>query len=113
MINLSEEEIIKTLKRDMFMFSCEQEETIQGLLELYNKEKENNRKLDRENQALYESINCDDKTMLERLYKEEKEVTKLQERIIKLMISDFQSEGIFKDMKYESIIEYYKRRKDL
>lgn len=43
------------------------------------------------------------------LYNKEKEVTKLQERIIKLMISDFQSEGIFKDMKYESIIEYYIR----
>lgn len=39
-------------------------------------EKEKNKKLDRENQALYESINCDDKNMLERLYKEEKEKNK-------------------------------------
>lgn len=39
---MNEKEIIEILKRDMFMFSCEQEEAIQGLLDLYNKEKEKN-----------------------------------------------------------------------
>lgn len=49
---------------------------LQALLDLYNEEKTKNKKLDMENQALYESINCDDKNMLERLYKEEKEKSK-------------------------------------
>lgn len=42
---MNEKEIIEILKRDMFMFSCEQEEAIQGLLDLYDKEKEENIKL--------------------------------------------------------------------
>ena len=47
------------------------------------------------------------------LYNKEKEVTSLQDKILKLLIGDMKLEGYFKDMKYESVIEYYKRRKDL
>ena len=45
---MNEEEIVEILKRDMFMFSCEQEEAIQGLLDLYNKEKEKNKHITKE-----------------------------------------------------------------
>lgn len=60
---------------------CYLVQAIETILDLYNKEKNYNRKLDRENQALYESINCDDNTMLARLYQEEKEKSKLIEEL--------------------------------
>lgn len=47
------------------------------------------------------------------VYKELNEEIELQDKILRLIISDMQIEGYFKDMKYESVIEYYKRRKDL
>lgn len=82
MTKLSEEEIIRKLKDlsenaiEYDWLSWDEIDCIKELLDLYNKEKEKNKKLDRENQALYESINCEDKTMLERLYREEKEKNK-------------------------------------
>lgn len=81
---MNKEEAIKILKNKHIYLdeyeACEDYETenaIKTILDLYNKEKENNKKLDRENQALYESINCDDNTMLARLYQEEKEKNKI------------------------------------
>ena len=56
---MSEEEIIEILKRDMFMFSCEQEEAIQGLLDLYNKQKEKNKELTDEYMIQKHLINPD------------------------------------------------------
>lgn len=47
-----------------------------GILDSYNKEKEKNKKLDRENQALYESINCDDNNMLIRFCEQQKQIIK-------------------------------------
>lgn len=44
-------------------------EEMQRYRKMYFEEKENNKKLDTENQALYESINCNDDEMLIRQYK--------------------------------------------
>lgn len=58
---------------------CDLDEVYNALMkleDLYQKEKEKNKELDRENQALYESINCDDNTMLAKLYQKEKEKNK-------------------------------------
>ena len=51
-------------------------------------------------------------TVLNELEEIDKAMT-LQDKITRLMIKDFQTEGYFNYMKYEQIIEYYKRRKDL
>ncbi len=51
-------------------------------------------------------------TVLNELEDIDKAMT-LQDKITRLMIKDFQTEGYFNYMKYEQIIEYYKRRKDL
>lgn len=42
--------------------------TVSNLVDLYKKEKCKNKELDHENQALYESINCNDANMLARMY---------------------------------------------
>lgn len=47
-------------------------QAIRGLLTLYNNAKRKCKQLDRENQAFHESINCNDDTMLARLYQKEK-----------------------------------------
>lgn len=60
-------------KEDIYRLDTKQLKAVICLLDRYQKEKEKNKKLDRENQALYESINCNDNTMLARLYQEEKE----------------------------------------
>ena len=73
-------------------------ETILSALHKANKEKHNQKNLRRFN---------------ERKYRKAAAVANLQDRILRLMIKDFQAEAYFKDMKYEQIIEYYKRRKDL
>lgn len=120
---LSEEEIIEIIKDFLDLreihssdamaksFLSIYKEAIQGLLDLYNKEKEKNKELDRENQALYESINCDDNTMLAKLYQKEKEKNKelTDEYLIQrdLINAEFLNENyISKDKIIEKIEEY-------
>lgn len=81
-MNKDIEIIEEFFKRDLEFFenfgerAILQNNEIQAIQNLINKNKE----LDRENQALYESINCDDNTMLARLYQEEKEKNKELEK---------------------------------
>lgn len=89
-------------------FTQEQRDAIQGLLDLYQAEKENNKELDRENQALYESINCDDNTMLAKLYQKEKEKNKELE--MQLLEKDLYIDGLKEDRRIaikEIQEEYY------
>ena len=108
---LSEEEIIKEVKGFLDFEEGISMKTIQGLLDLYIKEKEKNKELDRENQALYESINCDDNTMLAKLYQKEKEKNEelTDEYLIQrdLINAEFLNENyISKDKIKEKIEEY-------
>lgn len=41
---------------------------------------------------------------------EVKEILKKQDKILRLIVEDFQDEGYFKNMKYEQVIEFYKSR---
>lgn len=90
-------------------------EKVQGLLDLYNKEKENNKELDRENQALYESINCDDNTMLAKLYQKEKEKNKelTDEYLIQrnLINAEFLNENYISKDKIKAKIEELEKEK--
>lgn len=66
----------------------------------------------------YIFFNCGDTTekaimKLLQAYKQNEKSLELADRILKIVISDMQLEGYFKGMKYESVIEYYKRREDL
>lgn len=84
---------------------------VMKLEDLYQKEKEKNKELDRENQALYESINCDDNTMLAKLYQKEKEKNKelTDEYLIQrnLINAEFLNENyISKDKINSKIAEY-------
>ena len=85
MSNLSEEEIIKECKRIIFEYGCirqdtegekEDLQTLEGLLNLYNKEKEKNKELDREAQGYLEEL-AGDETSISILYQKEKEKNKL------------------------------------
>ena len=78
-----------------------------------DKEKEKNKKLNLENQALFESINCNDDNMLAGRYQKlQKELDK-KDKIIDLIIDDFQAEGYFKEMTYEQVKKYYDNRNEL
>lgn len=78
-----------------------------------DKEKEKNKKLNLENQALFESNNCNDNNMLARRYSNlQKELDK-KDKMIDLIIDDFQAEGYFKEMTYEQVKKYYDNRNEL
>ena len=62
MSNMSEEEIIKIIKKELTFFRCTADDikfkdAIKGLLDLYNKEKEKNKELEEENKILTKQLN--------------------------------------------------------
>lgn len=63
-------------------------------VDLYNKEKENNKELKKANKKLQADIEIKDK-------------------VIDLIIDDFQTEGYFKKMTYEQVKKYYDNRNEL
>lgn len=86
---MCEKEIIKELE------SLSPSETaIIGILDLYNKEKEKNKELKKANKKLQADIEIKDK-------------------VIDLIIDDFQTEGYFKKMTYEQVKKYYDNRNEL
>ena len=73
-------------------------------------EKEKNKKLNLENQALFESINCNDDNMLARRYQKlQKELDK-KDKLINLMYQDIECEYSGTSyVEYYSLENYYRR----
>lgn len=94
MSNLSEDEIIyRVMMIDQWktsgdIYTQDELNAIGQFIDLYNKELENSTKLNLENQALYESINCNDDNMLAREYKKLKEKYKLLDEKFRYAVPD-------------------------
>lgn len=93
-MNKEEIEVLKTFKNGLGLTSAERE-ILGNLIDKQQKEieqlKEQRKELNLENQALYESINCNDNNMLaRRYYRLQKEIEELKNDNIKLLaeISD-------------------------
>lgn len=70
------------LKAEHSCFTIQEMWAIQGLLDLYQKEKEKNKKLDKENQGLFELYNFNNSSLLAKVLKDYKKIIEKQQKEI-------------------------------
>lgn len=80
MDKINEEKLFKKIKDVEMHIGKYEQNLILQLIHLYYQEKEKNKKLDRENQAIFETSVCHDDNLLLRVLKEQKQLIEKYEK---------------------------------